>query len=187
MKTLRTTLALLALAALAGCGDHALVLKVDILSYLDEAAATFPFGPIPAVPGGLATGEQTLVPDREVNLLEGLSDVADVQSVTFSVAAIVRDSTGSGEDTMRVYMSDAATAPRATPPVLVLPLVLVPGRTDTVAVATDGDARVRALFAQRRLRLEVTTSLRGPAGGADLNGSVRLDALDAVVVAKRAL
>jgi hypothetical protein len=187
MKALRITLALLALAALAGCGDRALILRVDILSYLDEAAGTFRFGPVPAVPGGLASGEQTLVPDREVNLLAGLGDVADVQSVTFTLAAIARDSTGSGTDTMRVYMSGATAAPRATPPVLVLPFALVPGQVDTVRVTLDGDARVRALFAERTLRLEVTTSLRGPETGEPLNGSVRLDALDAVVVAKRSL
>ncbi len=187
MRTLRASLALLALALVAGCGDHALVLRVDLLSYLDPADTRQRFGPVPVVPGGLATGEQALVPDLEVNLLEGLGDVADVQTVSVSVSTIVRDSTGSGSDTLRVYMSDVEVAPRTTPPVITYVLPLTPGSTDTLATDFTGDARVAALFAQRRFRLAITTSVRGPVAGDPLNGEVLLRALDAVVIAKRQL
>jgi hypothetical protein len=178
-------LALLALAALAGCGDQSLVLRVDVLSYMDPALTTQAIGPVPAVPGGAATGEQVLVPDQEVNLVEGLSDVATVQTVSITAAMITRDSTGSGTDTLRIYLSDVATAPSATTPALTRVLTLAPGSVDTLAVDFDGDPRVAALFAQRRFRIEVTTSLRGPTSGAALNGTVRLSRLDAVLVAKR--
>lgn len=187
MRTLLRSLVVLALALVAGCGDHALVLHVDLLSYLDPADTRQRFGPVPVVPGGLATGEQALVSDLEVNLLEGLGDVADIQTVAVTVSTIVRDSTGSGSDTLRVYMSDIGLAPRSTPPVLTHVLALTPGSTDTVATDFTGDARVAALFAQRRFRMTITTSVRGPAAGDPLNGEVRLHALDAVVVAKRAL
>ncbi len=187
MRTLRASLALVALAAVAGCGDHALVLEVNLLSYMDASITQQRFGPIPAAPGGLASGEQSLVPDQEVNLLDGLSDVVNVQSVSVRVAIITRDSTGSGVDTMRVYMSDIAAAPRTTSPVLTHALGLTPGSVDTVVTDFEGDSRVTALFAERRFRLEITTSVRGPASGAPLNGSVRIQQLDAVVVAKRKL
>ncbi len=187
MRTLRASLALLALAAVTGCGDHALVLKVDVLSYMDPSLTQQRFGPLPASPGGFATGEQALVPDQEVNLLDGLGDVADVQSVSVRVATITRDSTGAGSDTLRVYMSDMGVAPRTTAPALTHVVNLTPGRVDTLVTDFEGDARVAALFAQRRFRLEVTTSLRGPSSGADLDGSVRISQLDAVVVAKKKL
>lgn len=56
MRTLKAVSALLALALVAGCGDRALVMHVDLLSYLDDAQTRQRFGPVPVVPGGLVTG-----------------------------------------------------------------------------------------------------------------------------------
>ncbi len=190
MRPIRIAPALAALAAaalLASCGDHALVLRVDVLSYMDSTLTQQSFGPLPAAPGGLASGEVALVSDQEVNLLDGLSNVADVQSVSMFVSTITHTTSGSGTDTIRVYMSDPNTPPRSTPPVLVRVMNLVAGAADTVATSFDGDQRVAQLFAERKFRLEVTTSLRGPTAGASLAGDVSINALDAVVVAKRSL
>ena len=44
------------LALLAGCGDRNLVIAIDVLSYLDPSLTQFAFGPLPAAPGGIATG-----------------------------------------------------------------------------------------------------------------------------------
>lgn len=186
MRTLKAVSALLALALVAGCGDRALVMHVDLLSYLDDAQTRQRFGPVPVVPGGLVTGEQELVSDLEVNLVDGLGDVAEVQTVTVSFAAVLRDSTGSGSDTLRLYLSEPSVAPRSTPPAFEVAVPLVPGRTDTVRTDFTGDPRVAALFAQRRFRLTLTTSLRGPDTGDPLNGEVALTSIDAVVIAKRA-
>lgn len=185
MRRARALAALLSLAMLAGCGDRRLLLSVDVLSFLDPATTQGSFGPVPAAPGGFTSGEQPLVDDLQVNLLDGISDVASVQSVTFSLSTAFHDSTGSGADTMRVYMSDTATDPRTTLPVLTMPIVLTPGQSDTVDVVLDGDSRVAALFLQRRMRMTVTTSLRGPSSGADLNGRFHIRALDAIVIAAR--
>jgi hypothetical protein len=185
---MRTRIGILVVAAalvLAGCGDHNLVLRVDVLSYLDPGMRVAVFGPIPPAPGGIATGEQVLVDDEEINLLDGLSGVAEVQSVEITMAVIARDSTGSGVDTLRVYASDAETAPRSTSPVVERVLTLSPGVTDTVSVTVAGDQRVADLFVQRRMRLSVTSSGRGPESGDPLNGSVELSALEAVVIAGR--
>lgn len=185
MRTARRLCALLALALVAGCGDHALVMHVDLLSYLDPAQTRQSFGPVPVVPGGLVSGEQELVADQDVNLVDGLGDVAEVQTVAVSFAAVLRDSTGSGSDTLRLYLSDPSVSPRSTPPAFEVAVALVPGSTDTVRTEFTGDPRVAALFAQRRFRFTLTTSLRGPESGEALNGHVALSAIDAVVVAKR--
>jgi hypothetical protein len=171
--------------ALVGCGDHNLVVRIDVLSYLDPAYRVAAFGPVPAAPGGLATGELALVDDQAVNLLEGLDGVAEVRSVSIGLSAIVRDSTGSGTDTLRVYASDETTAPRTTAPILTEVVTLVPGRTDTVEVTVPADARVADLFVRRKMRLGVTTSLRGPVSGDPLNGRLTLRTLDAIVIAGR--
>lgn len=184
-RAARAAVATLAVLLAAGCGDRNLVLDVDILSYLDTSTTRIDFGPIPAVPGGLVTGETDVVRDVTVNLLEKPGDLARVHSVSFTVVATVRDSTGSGDDTLRVYMSDVDSDPRTTPPVVALPATLVPGRTDTVTVNVSADPRIVALFDGPQMRLTITNSLRGPASGDPLNGRVELTTLRAVVVANR--
>ena len=41
------------------------------------------------------------------------------------------------------------------------------------------------LFTGKRMRLTLTNALRGPDAGADLNGRLRVHALDAVLIAGR--
>ena len=176
---------LAALAVMAGCGDRRLVLKVDVLSYMSPSQTQAAFGPVPAFPGGIASGEQPLVDDAQINMFQGLTDVTDIQRVSIAMSAVVMDSTGSGVDTLRVYASDPATSPMSTAPILMAPFALVAGVTDTVEVVLDGDQRINDLFAGKKMRLSVTTSLRGPSSGADLNGRIRIRALDAVVIAGR--
>ena len=181
---MRQTLALAATAALlAGCGDRNLVLKVDVLSFTPPAARQQDFGPIPAFPGGIVTGEIPVVDDQHVSLLAGLSDAAVIKSVTLSYSALVMDFTGAGEDTLRVYMSDEATNPRATAPVLTQAVTLTPGVTDTLRAVLGDDPRVMALFAAKSMRMSVTTALRGPSSGPALTGRFLLTAFDAVVIA----
>jgi hypothetical protein len=185
MRTRALILVAAAALALGGCGNHNLVLQVDVLSYLDPTLTALSFGPVPPAPGGIATGEIPLVDDEAINLIDGLNSVTEVHSVSIVLSAIVRDSTGSGSDTLRLYASDEDTHPRATPPVLEQVVTLVPGRTDTLEVLAPADPRVADLFVQRRMRLSVTTSLRGPESGDPLNGRVVLRTLDAIVIAGR--
>lgn len=190
MRARRGIAAVATLAAamlMAGCGDRQLVMNVDVMSWVDPASVSGSFGPVPAVPGGLASGEQTLLDGVTIPLVDGIGQVAAVDAVTFRVSAIVRDSTGSGADTLRLYLSDPAVDPRSTLPVIVLPIVLQPGVTDTVIATADGDARVAQLFVDGALKLSLTTSVRGPSSGDPLHGSFRLNALDATVIASRKL
>ena len=185
MRTRALIVLAVAALALSGCGDHNLVLRVDVLSYLTPALRAVAFGPVPVVPGGFATGEQALVDDETINLLDGLNSVAEVRSVTIRLAAFAHDSTGSGSDTLRIYASDENTAPLTTPPVVQLVVALAAGQDTTLDVTVPGDARVAELFVKRKMRLSVTTSLRGPAAGDPLNGRVELRAFEAIVIAGR--
>jgi hypothetical protein len=185
MRTRTSILVAAAALVLAGCGDHNLVLRVDVLSYVDPALRSASFGPIPPAPGGLATGEQALVDDETINLVDGMSGVAEVEAVEITLAVIARDSTGAGVDTLRLYASDEDTEPLATVPVLEQVVTLSPGETDTVSVTVAGDRRVADLFVQRVMRISVTSSGRGPQSGDPLNGSVELNTLEAVVIAGR--
>ncbi|MBI5711473.1 MAG: hypothetical protein HZC42_14400 [Candidatus Eisenbacteria bacterium] len=181
----RILIVTLAALALAGCGDRHLILNVDVLSYLDPADTQAAFGPVPPIPGGFESGEQPLVSDATINLLEGMNSVAAVQTVSITMAAVVSDSSGSGLDTLRVYASDVDTDPLTTAPLIESAFALQPGVTDTVQVELPADPRVAALFTQRQMRLTITTSLHGPSAGDPLNGRIRLSRLDAVVVAGR--
>lgn len=185
MRIHRAALLLAAVVGLSGCGDRRLIVNVDVLSYIDPGQTQAAYGPVPAVPGGFATGEQPLVDDLQVNMLDGLNGTVDVVAVSIRIAEIVNDSTGSGSDTLRVYASDTGTPPLSTAPILEQVIPLVAGASDTVTAVVEGDARVAALFAGRAMRIAVTTSLRGPASGAALNGRVRLSGLDATLITRR--
>ena len=178
-------LLLVAAAAVLGCGDRRLVLKVDVLSYLDPSLTQVAFGPVPASPGGFYSGEQEVVKDVEVNLVEGMRNVAEVQSVSLTVSTIAADSTGTGADTLRLYLSDPSVDPMTTPPAALIPISLTPGVTDTVVAELGTDSRVADLFAGKRVRLTLTHAMRGPDSGEDLNARLRVQAIDAVLIAGR--
>jgi hypothetical protein len=184
MRMRRTLLLTAAAVMLAGCGDRRLVLKVDVLSFMDPASRQADFGPIPTFPGGLWTGEIPLIDDQHVSMLQGLNDAADIQSVTLSFGALVIDFDGSGQDTVRIYMSDEQTAPRTTAPVLALGMTLSPGQTDTLRAVLGDDPRVASLFASKQMRVSVTTAVRGPLLGNSLSGRFKLTGIDGVVIAK---
>lgn len=179
-------LALVALSALlGGCGNRSLMLTVDVASYMSPAEKDVSFGPVPVLPGGLVTGEQPLVGNMSVNLLSSMSDVVDVQDVALTLTTIASATSGSGLDTLRVYMSDSNTDPRTTAPVLTQVLDFTAGVPDTVQSTLGHDDRISALFANKAMRMCVTTSLRGPASGDSLSGRLQIHALDAVVIAGR--
>jgi hypothetical protein len=184
MRMRRTLLLTATAVMLAGCGDHKLVLKVDALSFVDPASRQADFGPIPIFPGGLWAGEIPLIDDQHVSMLQGLGDAVDIQSVTIGFGALVNDFDGSGEDTVRIYMSDEQTPPRTTAPVISLGIALSPGRTDTLRAVLADDPRLIALFASKQMRVSVTTSLRGPLLGSDLSGRFTLTAIDGVVIGR---
>jgi len=180
----RHSVAFLAALALFGCGDRNLILGVDALSFTSAADRVVAFGPVPALPLPIRTGEIPVFNDIKVNLIDGTKQVMDVQSVTIAFAADIADSTGAGLDTLRVYMSDQATSPVTTTPVATIPVTLVPGQHSPVGVLINGDPRVNALFAQQQVRVTVTTSLQGPASGQALNGRLTVTQLHADVVAR---
>ena len=99
---------------------------------------------------------------------------------------MTQSSSGGGSDTLRFYLCDSATDdPRSTMPVLTQPLVLTPGASDTTESTIEGDARVLDLFAQKQMRMTITTALHGPDAGAPLSGQLDIVGIDAVVVAGR--
>src|SRR5262245_2196062 len=112
MSRSRLLLAALGVLALAACGDRNLVLKVDVLSYLDPQMTQVAVGPVPPTPGGFVSGEQEVV-TQDINLVDGTSSVAAVEGISISMSAEVADSTGSGADTLRLYLSDPAVNPRS--------------------------------------------------------------------------
>lgn len=184
MRMRQMVLLTAAAVALAGCGDRNLVLKVDVLSFTDPASRFKDFGPIPAVPGGIVTPEVAVVDDKHINLLQGVSDAVDITSVTLSLGALAIDYTGSGDATVRMYMSDELTDPRTTAPVLTQLVTLVPAQTDTLRALLGDDPRVSALFAAKQMRMSVTMVVHGPSSGPDLSGRFVFTAIDGVVIAR---
>src|SRR5205823_1243452 len=149
---------------------HDLVLRVDLLSFSPALQSPYAFAPISALPGGTATGEQPVIGDQTVNLVEGLGDATSIKDASLRLRTVAEATSGTGTDTVRVYLSDPNTAPRTTPPALTQVLTFTTGAPDTATSEIGGDPRLIALLAHNSVRLSVTNSFRGPTAGAPLAG-----------------
>jgi hypothetical protein len=178
-------IAAIALLALPACGDRNLVVNVDVLSYMDPSQTEFAFGPVPALPGGFATGEQSVVPEANINLVGNFGNVAQIRTVSLRVVVATESYSGDGADTLRFYLSDPGSDPRTTPAVMTMPLALTAAVAETTATEISGDERVLGLFSSQQMKLAITTSLRGPDNGAALSGHVKITAIGATVIAGR--
>ncbi len=107
MRTRALILVAVAALALAGCGDHRLVLTVDVLSYLDESQTNVQIG---ALPAGELPAPVPIVDDHTINLISGLSEVAEVRSVTLVLGGELTAASGSGSGRLRLYLSGEDTA-----------------------------------------------------------------------------
>ena len=177
--------AAVALLALPACGQRNVVLNVDVLSYLDASQTEFTFGPVPAFPGGISTGEQSVVPEADINLVGNLADITDIHTVSLRIAVASESYSGDGADTLRFYLSEPGTDPRTTPVVMMMPLTLTASVADTTVTEITGDERVLGLFSGQAMKLAVTASLRGPSNGDALSGRVTITGIDATVIAGR--
>ena len=182
MRTPALLLVAIAALGLTGCGDHNLVLRVDVLSYLEDWQRHIV---VASVPGGSVPVPVSIVPDTTINLIEGLSGVAKVRSVTISLGGQVTVASGSGSGRFKVYLSDESTDPLTTLPVMDVPVQFSAGSPATVNAEAAGDPAVAELFTRPRLRLAVVidSAMVAPPGASDL--TVTLGRLEAVVIAGR--
>jgi hypothetical protein len=170
----------LAALLLSGCGDHSLILNVDILSFLSPSETAGHYGPIP---GGVT--DSVTVVSRSLDLLPGVNDITNVSDVEVTAAAQFANATGSGAATAKIFVSAAGTDPfTADTTPIVLPVTLQPGVTDTVSVTVAGDAELAGLFLGDRAELGIRVGYTSGAGAA-LEGDFRLVTLRAVVTAKQ--
>lgn len=181
----RMTLALATSLSLSitSCGPRQVIVGIDVASWIPAAQRSGSFGPMPAAPGGMTTGEVPVLDRLAVRALGGLDDVAVVHSVRFEVSATVVDSTGSGADTLRLYVGAPGQDPRQHPAVIEVPVALTPGETTIAEATRHADARVAALLLAGDCTLTLTQSARGPSSGEALNGRFRLDRIRAVLTA----
>ncbi len=183
MRKLAIPILAVAALALAGCGNHNLILKIDLLSYITPADRQVTF-PTPNHTGGVPIAA-AIVPDETINLLEGLNSAAEVKSVTVTGAVAVSVNPGSpaGTGAIRVYLSEATVDPSTTTPLVDQPIALSVGQ-QTVPIRLDSsNPAVAELFANRQMRLRVVLELSNPSTTADITGSAALTSLEAVVIA----
>jgi hypothetical protein len=167
--------------ALAGCGNHNLVLNVDLLSYLDASQRTFHVAEIPVVG---EVGAIPIVSDMPISLLEGLNDAAQVKSVTFSLGGRVTVESGSGSGKFKLYLSGEGTDPLTQAPVMNVPVTFSAGEPAIIDATTAGSLAVAELFTQKNLHLAMvldSVTIVSPV----TNLTVILEKFDAIVIAGR--
>ena len=168
--------------ALAGCGDRALILRVDLLSFLGPAEKEFHYGPVP--PG--ISDSAAVVSGRRLPLLPGLQSVTRVTDVQLEVGAIVTNLTGSGTGHIAVHLSPAGTDPFTADPTPILATFAVSGAmADTIETVSVGDQALAELFTSKEAELGIRVVLDSGAGVEPLEGDVVLTRLRAVVTARQ--
>ena len=164
-----------------GCGDRQLILKVDVLSFLEANETSGAYGPVPA---GLA-GTTSFTNSRDVNLLSGVEGVVQVQSVDLSLAGIFRNSTGAGDaQFVAVFRRTSGEAVDS----LVVPIRLEPARDDTLRAELAGSPALAQLLTGSEILLDLRIELAAdpPPGNVDpLAGEFELTRFVAVIVARR--
>ena len=182
MRTRAFIVIAVAALALAGCGNHNLVLKVDVLSYLSAAQKNITVGDVPE---GSLPGPVAIVPDMTINLVDGLNDAAKVRSVTLSLGGLVTVGSGSGSGRFKLYMSGEGVDPLTTPSVMNVPVTFSAAQPGVVAVETAGSAAVAELFTQKNLHLAMVLDSLVIAAPGVTQMSVTLNKLEAIVIAGR--
>lgn len=141
MRRHAVCLAMLALAALPGCGDNEVTVGVDVKSFVDPEAQGGDY----LVPGGLRLPPVTIEP-QPVTLVDGLAEVVDMERVDVSFALDFAGRAGSGAGTVevRLYFADPAagggSAVYQTAPVYTGTASLAGGTTATLAGTFEATA-----------------------------------------------
>lgn len=183
---MRRALVFLALTPLllAGCGDRALILTVDVLSFFDPADASGPYGPIP---GGLPSVTLDLA-SQEANLLPGVSDVTDISSATLQIGASFDNQTGSADAHFLVYVTPGDSADVfSAPPIADIPVTLTPNNITNVSTEVTSAALAEALV-QSKAKIGVRATFdTTPSGVTAVQGTYAITLLRATVITKKKL
>jgi hypothetical protein len=182
MRTRALIVLAVAALALAGCGDHNLVLKVDVLSYFEDAQKNVTVGDVPA---GSLPVPVPIVRDTTISLIDGLNDVTKVTSVTLSLGGHLSVASGSGTGRFKVYVSDEGTDPLTTAAIMDVPVTFSAAAPANVDATAAGSPAVAELFTHKKLRLAVVLDGATIAAPGASGLAVTLSKLDAVVIAGR--
>jgi hypothetical protein len=189
MRTRARIVTAVAALALTGCGNHNLVLKVDILSYLDDSQKVFSAASVPAI-GEI--GAIPIVGDQTIRLIEGLDGEAQVKSATLSLAGRVTAASGTGSGRFRLYLSDENTPPLETVPVIDVPVrfsadapAIVAATGPDSGAGADEQQRVARLFTRKELHLAMVLDSVVIVAPGVTGLTVNLGKLEAIVIAGR--
>ena len=189
MRTRAFIVIAVAALALAGCGNHNLVLKVDVLSYLDDSQKVIHVVQVPPVGDG---GAIPIVSDMTISMIDGLDEAAKVKSVALSLGGGVTVGSGSGHGKFKLYLSDENTDPLTTQPVMgalvqfsvASPGIVAASGPDPAASPAE-QQRVAKLFTQKNLHLAVVLDEVTIDSPGVTNMTVTITKLEAVVIAGR--
>lgn len=183
---MRRAIAFLALIplVLAGCGDRSLILTVDVLSFLDPADVSGPYGPIP---GGLPLTTVDLA-SQEANLLPGIQDVTEVSSAKLDVGVSFDNQTGSADAHFQIFITSADSADVFSgTPIADIPVTLTPSNVTNVATEISSTELAQALV-QDKAKIGVRATFdTTPSGVTPVQGTETITLLRATVITKKKL
>ncbi len=182
MRRLSILVALLPLFLILHCGDKALILTVDLLSFVDPQLIVNPYGPFPS---GMPQATTNLITE-EINLLDGLDDATEVESAKIIIEAEFVNATGAATARFQAFVNPAGTVdPFAGEPVASIPVTVEPGKITTVNEEIPSSPELLGLLTSAKAQYALRITFNTSGSATDVEGVATLTKLLAVITTKK--
>lgn len=169
-------LVLLLMICLFTCGTNAVMIRLDILSFLPDETIVTEYGPVP----GTAPPTTIRTPVEIIPLPDELHSITEIRSVEISTVIAFRNDTGEARFTYEIFFNEGEGNIFETPPVVDRTVDLGPGSEITHDIVIDGDERILALFDGDEIAIAADLVIVPGGGSENISGEAEL--VDFIVV-----
>lgn len=173
---------LLILLYLLACGTTAVMIRMDILSFLSDDSLITDYGVDPPIPG---TGPTVTIrsPVEIIPLPDDLQSITEIRSVEISTIIAFRNDTGEANLTYEIFFHEEETGIFSTPAVVDRTLNLTADSDITHETVIDGDDRILSLFNGNEIAIAAEVVVVPGGGSENISGQVELIDFTVVILA----
>jgi hypothetical protein len=173
---------LLILLFLLACGTTAVMIRMDILSFLSDDTIITDYGQDPPIPG---TGPPVTIrtPVEIIPLPDDLQSITEIRSVEISTIIEFRNETGEANLTYKIFFHEEEMGIFSTPPVVNRTLNLTADSDITHETVIDGDDRILSLFNGDEIAIAAEVVVVPGGGSENISGEAELIDFTVVILA----
>ncbi len=173
---------LLILLYLLACGTTAVMIRMDILSFLSDDTIITDYGEDPPIPG-IGPPVTIRTPVEIIPLPDEFRSITEIRSVEISTIIVFRNDTGEANLTYEVFFHEEETGIFSTPPVVNRTLNLTADSDITHETVIDGDDRILSLFNGDEIAIAAEVVVVPGGGSENISGEAELVDFTIVILA----